>query len=222
MEDAFLLGNLVTRTTVRSAVYLQVRGGSSRFMWFEDLDYKGWAMESSGHPWIVPSLIDWINEHRTVIEDSKTFSFKRRVQKLGKSMKLKKLMPPPYYTVYMKDTLIQEVKQWAEPRFRREIEWSHRWTVRGHWMVRVKRGPLPLDAEDEQDLRKRKYKVFTLDSPDFETWRHLQKRGVKPKRTDEWMAVLISWRKDYVKGPEDKPLIPSVRKSAKRRNHATS
>ena len=221
IDSAFLLGHIVTPLRVVSVLLCRA-GHEASFVPFHELTEAGWIGGSSctGVPWVVPALIDWINEHRTVIEDSKTFSYRRKMQKEGKALKVKNLVPPPYYTVYMKDTLIEEVKRYGEVRFRKEIEWNHRWTVRGHWMVRVKRGPLPLGIEDEQKLRQRKYKIFTLDSPDFETWKHLERRGVKPKRVDEWMAVLISWRKDYVKGPEDKPLIPSVRKSAKkRRNH---
>lgn len=221
IEQVFLVGHLITPLRVIS-VLMCGAADEVTFAPLVDLSESGWVSSSSCvcTPWVVPALIDWINEHRTVFEDGKTFGYRRRMQKEGKALKVKNLVPPPYYTVYMKDTLVQEAKKYGESRFKREIEWNHRWTVRGHWMVRVKRGPLPLGIEDEQKLRQRKYKIFTLDSPDFETWKHLEKRGVKPKRVDEWMAVLISWRKDYVKGPEDKPLIPSVRKSAKkRRNH---
>lgn len=170
-------------------------------------------------PWVIPSIIQWINEHKTVIrDDTLSFGYRRAFKKEAKKLKMAKMVPPPYYTVHMQDITVDErdLQRQFRSTFKQVIDWQHRWTVRGHYMVRVKRGLLPLDPSLEQDLRKRRYKVFTVEDPDYATWKHLRRRGIEPKRSDEWIAVLISWRKDHVKGPENKPLIPSLRKSARR------
>lgn len=223
-DHILLLGHLITETSVYAAV--KMVGGTFETSGFASLEFieeyregssQGWVTPWLGTPWVVPCVIDWINEHKTVLEDSRSFSYKRKIEKGAKEMKLKKFLPPPYYTVYLKDELIKNLREYAASVIKKTIEWSHRWTVRGHWVARVKRGPLPLLAEDAEVLEKRKYKIFTFDDPDFDTWSVLQKRGVKPKKKDEWMAVLIVWRKDYIKGPDGKPLIPSIRKSARER-----
>jgi hypothetical protein len=173
-----------------------------------------WYHPVSMQPWVLPALIEWINEHKTVVEEVRgRFSHKRATEKFARQISVKKLAPPPYYAVYLKNLLVEETARIAmASAVRKHIDWQHRWTVRGHFMVRVKRGALPLDSKLETELRKRKYRIFTLERLDAETSAMLQARGVKNKALTEWMAVLVSWRKDHVKGPEDKPLIPSIRK----------
>ena len=87
-------------------------------------------------------------------------------------------------------------------------------------MVRVKRGQIPIDAKLEKVLKKRKYKIYTEEQPPFDIWQKLEARQIPPKKANEWLAVLVSFRDDFLKGPEDKPLIPSVRKSARYANES--
>jgi hypothetical protein len=226
LKEFSLGGHLVGPDSVMACLMLQVRiqdketdwkpavmGATSMMM---ERHSGKWNAPYTLAPWIIPSLIEWVNEHKSVVEDTRSLGYKIKVKKQFKKARLKKTAPPPYYTVRMQDVTIKETaKDTFGTRYKETYEYSHRWTVRGHWMIRVKRGPLPLDANLEADLRKRKYRIFTHNEPDWDTWKHLRHRKVEPKRVDEWMAVLVSWRKDYVKGPEDKPLIPSVRKSGR-------
>lgn len=217
----FLCGHLITEDEVWAALCsLNLKTQDSRdaaFLVIPQLYEHQWYHPVSLQPWVLPALVDWINEHRTVaVEEVRgRLSHKRMIQREMKKLNVKKLVPPPYYTVHLKNVLVEEsAKSSMGTAVRRHIDWQHRWTVRGHSMVRVKRGPLPLDPKTEAQLRKRKYRIFALDKLDAETAALLQVRDFAPKRATEWMAVLVSWRKDFVKGPPDKPLIPSVRKAS--------
>lgn len=226
LKQFALGGHLVAPDSVMACLMLELHmqdddgtpklvGGTSMMM---ERHLGEWNAPYTLAPWIIPSLIRWVNEHKTVIEDTRGLSYRLGVKKWAKKNKLKRLPPPPYYTVRMQDkTLKETAKQGFVSRYKEQYEYSHRWTVRGHYMVRVRRGPLPMDEELEAKLRKRRYKIFIHDGPDMDTWQHLRNRGIQPKRVDEWMAVLVSWRKDYVKGPEGKPLIPSVRESGRKK-----
>jgi hypothetical protein len=63
-------------------------------------------------------------------------------------------------------------KESAKPAFSREIEWSHRFRVRGHWRKIV---------------------------------------GLGKDREGRYSVSNFTWVSDFVKGPEDKPLIEKVR-----------
>lgn len=173
-------------------------------------------------PWLVCWIVDWINDHQTVIEEAtRSFDYRRRFKKEAAKAQIKKPIPTPFYTVRMKDQQIKE-EDWLE-RFRRRLASKvrqvpqHQYDVRAHWVVRYQRGQLPLESKIEKQLRQdARRKIFTTQQVDAETAAHLAKRGVKPKRVDEWMAVLIYRKKDHRRGPKDGPYIPSVRKSARK------
>lgn len=176
-------------------------------------------------PWLVGWIIEWINDHQTVIEEAtRSFDYRRKFKKESAKL-IKKPIPPPFYTVHMKDQQIDE-EEWLE-RFRRRLDSKirqapqHQYDVRGHRVVRYQRGLLPLDPRLEKQLRHDpRRKIFITDKVDSETAAQLAKRRVLPKRVDEWMAVLIYWKHDHRRGPKDGPYIPSVRKSARKREDA--
>lgn len=217
-DPALLVGHLFTPDDNIWGLFLTVkvreREGKGGYSLAPQLMNDRWFHPVTLQPWTLPALVEWINEHRTIVQEVRgRFSHKRISNRYAPKLKLKKLAPPPYYSVYLKNVVIEETAQRAMAVVtKRQIDWQHRWTVRGHYMVRIKRGPLPLDAKLETELRKRKYRIFTLDELDPETAAMLQAREIRAKSRTEWMAVLVSWRRDYVKGPEDKPLIPSIRK----------
>jgi hypothetical protein len=181
-----------------------------------------WLPDSlTSTPWWVPWIIDWINDHQTVVEEStKSFSYRTDYKRSAKG-KIPKPIPPPYYTVLMQDKKIEE-DDWLKRLQKRSRaiarkKCQHQFDVRGHWCVRVARGPLPLAPKMEARLRKNKHrKLFIMDSPDAETAAHLAKRGFASKRVDEWMSVLVYWRDDHRRGPEDGPYIPSIRSSGRK------
>lgn len=173
-------------------------------------------------PWMVCWIVDWINDHQTVIEEAtRSFDYRRRFKKEAEKLKIRRPIPTPFYTVHMKDQQIRE-EEWLE-KFRRRMASKirqvpqHQYDVRAHTVVRYQRGQLPLEPKLEKQLRRdSRRKIFTTGKVDEETAAHLAKRGVKPKRVDEWMAVLIYRKKDHRRGPKDGPYIPSVRKSARK------
>ena len=176
-----------------------------------------WTLPYSLVPWIVTAAIAGVNEHQTVIEEqNKRWEDQKRFKKAMKAGFIKRPIPPPYYTVHMRDDIIQKS---ARKEFRRqlEIEWSHRWDVRGHRMVRIQRGRIPIDEKTERKLEKRGYKVYypPFRNLDAESYQILMSRGVSPPEPNEWIAVLVSWRDAFVKGPADKPYVPSVHKPTK-------
>lgn len=212
-----IVGHLVAETTVTTCLGIRLVNGRQIYGYLVEHKNKEWLMPYTLAPWIVSALIDWINEHQTVVQDdSRLPSYMRVVKKALKEFRQARDAPPPYYTVYMRDLVINKsVRKTFSSRFKKIIDWSHRWEVRGHYMVRIKRGAIPIDPKLDKVLRKRKYQVYTEENPPFDTWQKLEARGVPLKRANEWLAVLVSFRQDFVKGPEDKPLVPSVRKSAR-------
>jgi len=172
-----------------------------------------WVRGVTLTPWIIQGLVSLVNNYRTfIVEHVHTFGAKLNYKKIAKKYKgIPRSIPPPYYTVKLKQKLIRDA---ARKTFRSTPlrEYGHRFDVRGHERVRIKRGKLPLDPKIEADLRKRKYRIFTSTPIDFDCYRLLTERNIFNKRPDEWMAIKISWVESYVKGPADAPYIPSVRK----------
>jgi len=172
-------------------------------------------------PFIIRWLVEWINDHQTCVQEStRTFGYRRDYQKLCKRWRIKRAIPSPYYTVYLKDELIDEdawlrkLRQRQSVRPRKSPE--HQYDVRGAWVCRYLRGPKPLDKKLESKLRRdKRRKIFIDNPPDVETAIHMAKRGIAPKRKDEWLAILIYWRQDHRRGPETGPYVPSVRKSGR-------
>ena len=73
------------------------------------------------------------------------------------------------------------------------------------------RGTLPLDPKHVFKLTKRRYEIFhALHRPSAEVLTILTMRRVLPPREGEWVALLKSYKKAYIKGPKDKPYIPSL------------
>lgn len=175
-----------------------------------------WDRPHTMTPWIVNALVSYVNEHKRLVEQRPNgFAQQSLFKKMSKKLAMKPPVPPPFYVVFLKDEYVREHARQRASSIKRHIDWQHRWSVRGHDCVRFVRGSLPLDPELEKDLLARKYKVFTVEQPDSETFMALAKRGVPPKAADEWMAVLMYWRDSFVKGPADRPLIESVRRSEK-------
>lgn len=56
---------------------------------------------------------------------------------------------------------------------------------------------------------------FTVDKVSDELLGELAKRMIPPKQTNEWMAIKRYWTSDHVKGPVDKEIVESVRRSTK-------
>jgi hypothetical protein len=170
----------------------------------------GWCVPYTFAPWIVTYAVASIdrNDSLTRVQPGKlseraTFktTFKRTRQQF---------LPPPYYTVIVQPSTYEEMEHQIESQPR---DWSHRWDVRGHYGHRIMRGTLPLDPKLVYQLQKRKYEIFhALNRPSSEALAFLMRRRVLPPRDGEWLAYLRFHRDAFIKGPLDRPYIPSVHK----------
>jgi hypothetical protein len=183
----------------------------------ERIDNK-WLRPVTLMPWVFNWIVDWINSHRLTVEETTTsFSYRHHYKRVAKRNKNKPI-PPPYYTVLIKDVVRQERPRTADTGLKMRRAQRHRSKVRGHESMRVRRGKLPLDPKLEARLRKNpRRKIFKEQPLDDETYADLAKRGIRPKAYDEWLAVLKYWRKEFMRGPQDGPFIPAVRKSGRKR-----
>lgn len=180
----------------------------------------GWKYPRTTMPWVLCAMIDAVNQHQnTILELRRTTPhtagmFKRARHELG----VRKPTPPPFYTVYMRDSVIRDaVRERAQvPR----AQPGHRFDRRGSYIHRIQRGPLPMDPEVERKLLRVKakdgsrYRIFKGHMPS--KWKKvLRKRHLPTKQPGEWVAILRSWRSETVCGPKDAPYIPSTRKATK-------
>lgn len=167
-------------------------------------------------PFVLHALVDSVNDYQTTIVAQR----KLGIQTQGKIKKglgdlgLKKPIPPPFYTVHLRDKVIHElVTNWRSNKLR--AKYAHRFDVRGHWCFKIYRGQMPMDAELELHLDKLHYNIFKTKPLDEETIDALRERGQPPRQDDEWIAIKKFWRNPFVKGPEDGPYIPSTRVATK-------
>jgi hypothetical protein len=175
--------------------------------------HRGVWLTTGGTFWsrLVSSLLSVVNDHKQVIEERKKGLADRMFfDRLRKRGQLNMGVPPRFYVVNISDAYIVEHKKTLVPRL--PIQWNHRWDVRGHSVLRFRRGLLGTLLPDERaDLLDRGYKIFEQgQQTDAVTTVEMERRRLKPKRDDEWLAVLLTWRDDFVKGPADKPYVPSV------------
>ncbi len=175
-----------------------------------------WTRPETLSPWIINALVDYVNEHKSLVEQGHHGAVSRtRVKQLTIKLNLQPTVPPPFYVVYMKDSYVRDAGTRQATLITRHIDWQHRWKVRGHDCIRFDRGPLPMDPDLTDRYTRLGYQIFTTSAPDAETFTDLLKRNVPPKAPDEWMVLKKFWRNSYEKGPEDKPLIESVRRTTK-------
>jgi hypothetical protein len=171
-----------------------------------------WSQPTSLDPWILNMLVKSINDHKVINQAwTQTLSQRMDRKKLGKPSKTVLPLPEPFYLVPLKDELIEPPEYRSNAPASKLVEWSHRWDVRGHEVVRVQRGKLPLSPEDAAKLKKREYKVYDGRITDADDQARLLKRGIRGPGFDEWIAVLSYWREAFVKGPVEKPYVPAAR-----------
>lgn len=170
----------------------------------------GWNNPYSLNPWIVTSLVNFVNSYKSIVmEEERSFSAKHRFQKMAKTFGLQMKVPPFYYTVELKQELHRARSTFPGIPGAHRI-YSHRWDVRRHERIRVLRGKYPIDGKTKTAITKRGYKLFE-EELDQNTWRLLKDRGVA-RGSNEWIAIKSTWVSPHVRGPEDAPYIPSMRK----------
>jgi len=217
-----LLGYLMTEdgigVAIISANIREDSGGLRNVTWFEEVHAEGGWIRSEFNlePWVMPALINVINDHRTFILETplntgQRRDFRRRRKEMGlKNGNKRGYTPPPYYTLRMKTQLITEKIRKGVGR--PGVPKSYRTDVRGHERCRIARGHLPLDPETGAKLHKRGYKIFTTNPLDADTLRRLSERGQPYKRADEWLAILTTWIESHMSSLDEKlPYIPACR-----------
>lgn len=161
-------------------------------------------------PWMLNALIHTITHHKDLvkklprsIDDS---LIRSRVQR---KLRAKRLPPSEYYTIDFPSTYVDAERRSIFPKPR---NWTHRWDVVGNYAVRWLRGEDVLDQKVRRNLLKRGYKIFLHgDELDAETRSIAEPREISPPKTNEWLAILAWWRRDHIKGPEEKPYVPGMR-----------
>lgn len=175
-----------------------------------------WQHQLCLAPFVLHALIDGVNDHQTTIVAQRKLSFHSQgaIRKGLGDLGLKRPIPPPFYTVYLRDKVIKEViKGWGGGKLR--AKYAHRFDVRGHWCFKIYRGQMPMDAEMELHLDKLRYNIFKNRPLDEVTIDALRERGQPQRADNEWIAIKKYWKNSYVKGPEDGPYVPSTRKATK-------
>lgn len=160
-------------------------------------------------PFVLHALINGVNDHQTTIVAQRKLSLHSQstIRKGLGDLGLKRPIPPPFYTVYLRDKVIKEVvKGWGGGKLR--AKYVHRFDVRGHWCFKIYRGQMPMDAEMELYLDKLRYNIFKNKPLDEVTIDALRERGQPQRADNEWIAIKKYWKNSYVKGPRGWPVRP--------------
>lgn len=179
-----------------------------------------WIKPFGLHPWILNIIISLINDQKTLIIEHPDSLFRKQWKKNRKLFSVKRRIPPPYYSVVLRDKIIKDMLETTRKRAGiATFQYGHRFDVRRHERVKIVRGQLPLSdrlrKRLQRDPNRRIYTIEDLRADDAE---RLARRGIQPKRRDEWMAILVSEVHPHQK-PKDEslPYIPATRKLPKKR-----
>jgi hypothetical protein len=167
-------------------------------------------------PFVLHAMVDCINEHQTTIVSQRKLGMQSqgRIRKGLGDLGLKKPIPPPFYTVHLRDKVIKEIaKGYSGGKFR--AKYAHRFDVRGHWCFKIYRGQMPMDVEFELHLDRRQYSIYKNRPVDGWVREALQEREQALPQEGEWIAVKRFWKNSYVKGPEGAQYVPSTRRATK-------
>jgi hypothetical protein len=172
----------------------------------------GWKHPLDLNPWICNAIHHHLADFKQIVVERnwRPHQAKQLIEPPG-TIVIRPTPPKPYYVVKLQSQVIERNFRESMKQTRRRVELSHRFPVRGHSRIRIRRGPLPLPAREKELLAKRRYSIYTINPLSAEHAALLADRGIPGKKANEWMAILVSWVRNYEKGPEDKPLIPSIR-----------
>jgi hypothetical protein len=181
-----------------------------------------WLSPELGHPWLLNALVEIFNQQDTLITelpviDKRKFSQRRWWQQKVKKTGIKGIvLPPMYYTVTIKPSTQQDKMKLAMQGSR---NWTHRWDVRGHKITKATGGMKPIDPRVRASLLQRGYTI--IEDPDDLTDEQaavLMRHKKSFPNNVLWAAMKIGFRRDFIKGPADKPYIPAAWRLEKNRN----
>jgi len=149
-------------------------------------------------PWVIPALVTLVNQNISVTEEKQKFSHRMMMQKASKKAGFKKPIPAPYYPLVLNTELVNNAVSETHKscKERRAQEWRH--DVRGHWRMRIKRGPLPIDEKTLKKLNKCGYEVLTAGQVPYDIALHLNRRNMNLRKEGEWIAWKLTWINDHV------------------------
>lgn len=220
MQETRLLGQLWTMTErgplmVEAMEFVSNRDSTGPVVgicWSTILspDHNGWAHPYDLNPWITNAIHKHLLDFRTFVieKEWRPHQINEHTGTVGSIVRPP--IPKPYYVVKLTSQIIQQGFRKAMPA-RRKFEYQHQFKVRGHYRVRISRGEMPMPADAKDILTQRGYTIYTINPMSQEHIHMLLERGIPVKRSSEWLAILVSWVKDYTKGPADGPFVPSVR-----------
>jgi hypothetical protein len=205
VKDAQLIAYVIGGPNVWMITYSLV--GDEPVLSFMSVYDGKWNMPLTLSAWLVPWLIQLINQQTadTVVERQQGVAFRHRIRRAANKMKVRAGVPPPYYTVEVKPHVTKQYGGQQQVQGH-EMEWRHRWDVRGHERAYIQRGPLPIDTNDRERLVARGYQVFEQ-AVDDRCGVALETRGKPPKVAGEWLAVKYRWINEDVR-PHDRPDLP--------------
>ena len=217
-DELYLFATLISERGEAWALYWVIKDGERSLVPTPLRDSTGdWEIYSL-QPWIIMAVVENIKEHKTVIDGGRSFMTsgeRRKFERIKKKYRKKKLLPPPFYPVYLKDKIIRRItrKTFEGTGLAR----THRSDVIGHDRLYYKRGKLPIDPDAEQKLRKRGYGIYTvMNKMPSNIYQMLVERGKAAPTTGEWVAAKVVWIDGHISPSNPElPYIPSTRRTTK-------
>jgi len=156
---------------------------------------------------VVPQIVDYVNEHRTITQQpSNSLSYRRAAKKAAKQHGFKKAIPPRYYKIELATNIVHQIirKHSEVPKGtpRNSSCRQFQGDVRQHERVLFRRGQLPLSAQDKLQLEKLKYRIYETQPLNADDARRLAVRTIAPKSATEWIAIKHAMIKEH-KSPSD-------------------
>ena len=148
-----------------------------------------------------------------VLEPTKDKVLARLKKLKGGTRKSWAHQPMPYYHVKLRSKTIRH-KIMGTLGVPYHLTYRH--DVRAHFRLRVRRGPLPLQGRDREELMQPSdsgnvYKVFEKGALPDDLQFEMTRRGLPGRRDGEWVAIMEIRVREHTKGPEDAPYIPALR-----------
>jgi hypothetical protein len=179
-----------------------------------------WSSPWSLSPWVVPTLVDLINENNKTFVFNGTYDKEAR-RDIGREhkrlvrRKKKRAVLPAYYVIDVKPKVVRaRAKSSLQKALgcTRTHTLTHRHDRDGHERVLVKRGALPLREDDQLLLEARGYTLYTDSQPEDADKGRLVRRRLPLREPGEWLAMRTSWVSEAVVGDESLPYRPAVRR----------
>jgi hypothetical protein len=174
-----------------------------------------WAVGTNLVPWMIVTVAGEILSHAVVEERDLSSSEARKYKRLGKKDGVKKPIPPPYYTVYVRDKHIKKRIRKASTGVGSKQSYRH--DVEGHPRLLYKLGKLPIEDKVRKKLEKAEYTIYPHGTPipaDHQAM--MMERGRDFPKRGEWVALRKVFIEPFIspRNP-DLPYVPAVRKTTK-------